>query len=122
MKARLHIHNEMESELVLIGGGDRTELLAAVRQLADYIRSAPFPVLRDIALTTGTAAREAFCRAAVVATSTADLAGKLVILERRLAEGKERALPGKGVFLSTDLCPAPGRTVFVFPGEGSQYP
>ena len=122
MKPRLHIHNEMENELVLVGGGDRTELLAAIRQLADYIRSAPFPVLRDIALTTGTAAREAFCRAAVVASSTADLAGKLAILERRLAEGKERALPGKGVFLSTDLCPAPGRTVFVFPGEGSQYP
>jgi phosphopantetheinyl transferase/malonyl CoA-acyl carrier protein transacylase len=112
----------MESELVMLGGSDRTHLLEVIQQLVDYMKRAPFPVLRDIALTTGTAAHDALGRAVVVATSCDDLMTKLLLLCRRLSEGKERALPGKGVFLSTDLCPAPGRTVFVFPGEGSQYP
>ena len=122
MKPRLHIHTELESELVLLGGLDRVGLLAEIERLIAYLRRAPFPVLRDLALTTGTAAHEALSRAAIVATSAADLLDKLLLLQRRLEEGRERGLPGKGVFLGTDLCPAPGRTVFVFPGEGSQYP
>jgi len=122
VKPRLHIHTELESELVLLGGADRVGLLAEIERLIAYLRRAPFPLLRDIALTTGLAAHEALSRAAIVATSTADLLDKLLLLQRRLNEGRERSLPGKGVFLGTDLCPAPGRTVFVFPGEGSQYP
>ncbi len=122
MKPRLHIHTELESELVLLGAADRVGLLAEIERVIAYLRRAPFPRLSDIALTTGLEAHDALSRAAIVATSTADLLDKLLLLQRRLSEGRERSLPGKGVFLGTDICPAPGRTVFVFPGEGSQYP
>ncbi len=122
MKPQLHIHTELESELVLIGGEDRTDLQGKIEQLDEYLRRTPFPQLQNIAYTTGVAAREALCRAAIVANNCEDLGRKLKIVTRRLAAGKEQALPGKGVFLSTEQCPAPGRTVFMFPGEGSQYP
>jgi len=122
VKPRLHIHTELESELVLLGSADREGLLAEIERLIDYLRRAPFPQLRDIALTTGVEAHDALSRAAIVATSTTDLLDKLLLLKQRLESGRERNMPGKGIFFGTDLCPAPGRTVFVFPGEGSQYP
>ena len=122
MKPRLHIHTELESELVLLGSADREGLLAEIERLIDYLRRAPFPQPRDIALTTGVEAHDALSRAAIVATSTTELLDKLLLLKQRLESGRERNMPGKGIFFGTDLCPAPGRTVFVFPGEGSQYP
>ncbi|MDD5707106.1 MAG: acyltransferase domain-containing protein, partial [Kiritimatiellae bacterium] len=122
MKTRLHIHDVLESELCLIGGADREELAANVTRLLAYLERAAQPELRDIALTTGLAARNALARAAVVATSTADLADKLRLLLRKFDAGRGRLAESKGVYLDTGICPAPGRTVFVFPGEGSQYP
>ncbi len=122
MKSRLHIHDELESELCLLGGSDREELAAVVAQTLAYTERASAPALRDIALTCGLAARKALVRAAVVATSTADLRSKLQLLQRRLDDSKQRLTESKGVYVGTDICPAPGRTVFVFPGEGSQYP
>ncbi len=122
MKTRLHVHDALESELVLIGGDDREGLAAAVAGLLDYLARAPRPVLRDIALTTGLAAREAIARAAVVAATPAELTAKLKLLRRRLEDPGARLSESKDVYTATALCPAPGRMVFVFPGEGSQYP
>lgn len=122
MKTRLHIHNELESELCLLGGASREALAATVAQLLALLARPPLPALRDIALTCGLAARQAPARAAVVATSQDDLRAKLQLLQRRLEDGRQRLTQSKGVYLGVDPCPTPGRTVFVFPGEGSQYP
>ena len=108
MKPRLHIHTELESELVLLGGADRVGLLAEIERLLSYLRRAPFPLLRDIALTTGLAAHEALSRAAIVATSTADLLDKLLLLQRRLQESSAPIRiekTGRGRFRLCVACP-----------------
>ncbi len=122
MKSRLHIHDELESELYLLGANDRRELQERIEELLRYVEHSAQPMPSDMALTAGLAAQDGLERAAVVATSIEDLAAKLRILLRRMIDGKGRIVESRGVYLGTDLCPAPGRLVFIFPGEGSQYP
>ena len=73
---------------VLADAMRRAGVDAEIERLIAYLRRAPFPLLRDIALTTGLAAHEALSRAAIVATSTADLLDKLLLLQRRLSWDK----------------------------------
>ncbi len=122
MKKRINIHNVLQSEIVILGADDIPLIIDQIDHVANYLDKAPAPILRDIAYTAGLAARNALAKAAIVTTSPADLREKLDLLRRRIESGKITSFYTKGVYIGTERCPAPGRTVFLFPGEGSQYP
>lgn len=122
MKTRINVHNVLQSEVVVLGADEIPLITDKIDRLANYIDKTPSPILRDIAYTSGLDAKDALTKAAIVATSPADLREKLELLRRRIDSGKITSFYTKGIYIGTERCPAPGRTVFLFPGEGSQYP
>ena len=122
MTQRMHISDAPRSELVVIGSQDAETIDDEIARVLDYISAVPSAALRDVARTCAKNAKASPYRIAIVATSLADLSEKLGLARRRLAAGNSHSAFTKGVYIGTDLCPAPGRTVFLFPGEGSQYP
>ena len=122
MKKRINVHNVLQSEIVVLGADEVPLITDKIDRLANYIDKTPAPVLRDIAYTSGIDAKGALAKAAIVANSPADLRDKLELLRRRIESGKITSFYTKGIYIGTEMCPAPGRTVFLFPGEGSQYP
>ncbi len=122
MKKRINVHNVLQSEVIVLGADEVSLITNPIDRVANYIDKNPAPILRDIAYTAGLEARGALAKAAVVANSPADLREKLELLRRRIESGKITSFYTKGIYIGTEMCPAPGRTVFLFPGEGSQYP
>lgn len=122
MKQRINIHNVLQSEIVVIGADEVEQIIDKIDIIKNYIEKTPSPILRDIAYTSGIEAKNSLAKAAVVATSPTDLLEKLDLLRRRIENGKITSFYTKGIYIGTEMCPAPGRTVFLFPGEGSQYP
>ncbi len=122
MKKRINVHNVLQSEVVVLGADEIPLIADKIDRLANYLDKTPAPVLRDVAYTSGLDAKGALAKAAVVATSPEDLREKLELLRRRIESGKITSFYTKGIYIGTEMCPAPGRTVFLFPGEGSQYP
>lgn len=110
------------SELVVIGADDAATAAVEAERVRRFIAAAPAATLRDIAFTCATEARGRQYRLAIVATSAQDLFEKLGHAISRLDSGMVRNSFNRGIYIGTEQCPAPGRTVFMFPGEGTQYP
>ncbi len=117
-----HFQSALGSELVLIGAPYFDLLIPEAERILRYLEKVSEPNLTDIAYTANKAAKGADMHSAIVATSPGDLREKLLVLIRRIEANKRDTVIPKGVYLPTERCPAPGRTVFLFPGEGSQYP
>lgn len=116
-------HNDfVRSELVVIGADDRATIHDEISRLSQFIEAVPEANLRDIAYTCAIESRGRPFKIAIVATSPRDLADKLSFAANRLDSGVERNSFNRGIYVGTGQCPAPGRTVFLFPGEGTQYP
>ncbi|WP_142214880.1 type I polyketide synthase [Streptomyces sp. SLBN-118] len=103
------------AELFCFRGTDRAAALRSVDRLAARLEQndtagRPWP-LRDLAAETSCG--EGTIHVAVVATGLEDLAGKL--------ERAQEFVPGDGVHVR-DEDPDPGKTAFLFPGQGSQRP
>ncbi|WTY68850.1 SDR family NAD(P)-dependent oxidoreductase [Streptomyces sp. NBC_01410] len=103
------------AELFCFRGADRTAALRSIDRLAARLEQndtagGPWP-LRDLAAETS--AGEGTIHVAVVASGLDDLAGKL--------ERAREFVPGDGVHVR-DEGQGPGRTAFLFPGQGSQRP
>lgn len=122
MQQKKHINDELRSELIVIGAEVEYDIPNEIDRVALYIKQTPNIKLRDIAYTTVLEARTKQAKIAIVATSIKDLLDKFEMAKRRIESGKRSHAFTKGVYVGTDMCPAPGRTVFLFPGEGSQYP
>ena len=60
-------------------------------------------------------------RLAVVATSPADLVGKLARAAKALRDGRRQINDRRGVYYTEKPFGRDGRVAFLFPGEGSQY-
>lgn len=110
------------SELIVIGSDDRATAKDAVARVGAFLSAAPQAPLRDVAYTCALEAQDAPFWIAVVASSCGDLRDKLGFALHRLKSGIDRNSFNKGIYIGTEQCPAPGRTVFLFPGEGTQYP
>jgi len=116
------LHSEWPSELFVLSAADRDGLLRAVRELQERI-AAPHP-LPAASLAQELAARPAGGhRLAIVAADGDDLGTKLALAAERLARPEPPRLPARrGVFYGVaGADAAPGRTAFLFPGEGGQH-
>ncbi len=122
MKSKVHIDDALRSELIIIGADDNDLFDDEFERIRDYLKEIPDANLRDIAFTCSTRYADSPVKIAIVTTSTEDLLEKLTVASRRIATKNNRNAFTKGIYIGTDICPAPSRTVFLFPGEGSQYP
>ncbi|MBR0057561.1 MAG: hypothetical protein IJP66_09555, partial [Kiritimatiellae bacterium] len=109
-------------ELVAVGADDAHGAIAEIGRLARFLAAAPAARLRDVAYTCARESKDRPFKVAIVATSAGDLSEKLHFAVNRLESGVIRNSFNRGIYIGTEQCPAPGRTVFLFPGEGTQYP
>lgn len=102
-------------ELFLFRGNTRDESLRAVAQLQAFLATGRHYHLADLAFAHHRAnAGHEPVQLAIVASSVADLAGKLGAAHRQQADPR-------GVFVSDDDLEA-GAVAFLFSGQGSQFP
>ncbi|MEM7741895.1 MAG: type I polyketide synthase, partial [Pseudomonadota bacterium] len=114
------VRRREQPELIVLTAATRDGMIDAAGQLGQRIND-------DVDLATladecALADTDGPCRLGVLATSLSDLAKKLTTASERLAalQGDGFALSKPGVFYSEK--PLNGKTVFMFPGEMSQYP
>ncbi|MEW6443028.1 MAG: type I polyketide synthase, partial [bacterium] len=114
---------ERECELVLIEAPDRAEISRRLEALESYLTSLPETRLLDLAHTLARKAAGGRPCLAIVAASTEDLRRKVSIAKQKLAEPQRRQIKDRGgiYYFDEPLDPC-GRIVFLFPGEGAQYP
>ncbi len=115
---------EWDSELILVGGKDRDAVLGRLTAISEFLRARPHTELRDLAYTLYQEASpgEGPCLSLVV-RSREDLAAKLESAAKRLADPKRKQIKDrKGLYYFEEPLDHGGKVVFLFPGEGSQYP
>jgi len=111
-----------ETELILLSGLDRSELLMRLRDLRAFLESAPNTDLKDLAFTLNTRERLAPERLAIVAQSILDVQEKLSRAASRLADancGQIRDV--QGIYFSNQPLGVAGKLAMLFPGEGAPY-
>jgi acyl transferase domain-containing protein/phosphopantetheinyl transferase len=114
------LHAPGSTELVTLAADSLADLLTQAQQLLEHVRGPSAPALARLAKASAAESRGAH-RLAIVASSTADLDAKLDQTITKLHRPDAAAFKTRGgVFYGTG--PAPGRTCFIFPGEGAQYP
>jgi acyl transferase domain-containing protein/phosphopantetheinyl transferase (holo-ACP synthase) len=114
-----------DSELVVVCGDDRAQLLAEGRTLQQFLQANPGAALKDLAYTLSLrldAVPEPQARLAIVADSIQDLQQKLERALGRLAENTCRRIKEVGgVYFFEQQLGHDGKLAFLFPGEGAQY-
>jgi len=111
-----------DAEVFILSAGSRPELIERVRRLHQKIEAAHSAVLKDLAYSMNVALDSAPYRVAIVASSHADLIGKLDTTSKQLADPKHRKIHDpKGVYFTEEPLARAGQLAFLFPGEGSQY-
>lgn len=113
---------EWASEIVVVEGATRAQLLEALDRLREYAVQVEGVALRDVAYTLNTGLTGASHRVAMVASSLEDLAQKIDRVKRRLTDPEcvqLRERSGLYFFENTEL--RDGKLAMMFPGEGAQY-
>jgi acyl transferase domain-containing protein/phosphopantetheinyl transferase (holo-ACP synthase) len=114
-----------DSEVCILEGDSQQALADAAAELAAALQGGAQPALADLALTLGRdlGASDNPRRLAIVATSTEDLHKKLGQAIERLADPDCRRIKTtSGIYFEAEPLGREGKLVFVFPGEGAQYP
>lgn len=121
--AARQLDRSFDAEVVVLSAGDREQLLARAEQLRRALADREDLTLLDLAFTLSRSLPDAAgARLAIVATSIADLEGKLARALRLLADpGCHRIEDPSGIALTDRPLHAPGTLGFVFPGLGAQY-
>ena len=111
------------SEVVILAGDSRPQLIEKARSLMAYLDTVPDALLFDVAYTVNSQLGDQPYRLALVAESSADLREKLAAAVTRLEDAKVHQIKEvRGIyFFERPLYPE-GQLAFLFPGEGSQYP
>jgi hypothetical protein len=107
-------------DLALLSAPTRAELAARLRQLADHAAASPSATVAQLSAPFAGAA-PAMCRAAIVAADARDLATRATRLATAVVES-DRAIyqTPDGLFFA-EVPDQPGKTAFLFPGQGAQY-
>ncbi|MEW6297193.1 MAG: acyltransferase domain-containing protein, partial [Thermodesulfobacteriota bacterium] len=115
-------HRPWGSEVVILQGDSRAELIAHAQQLSRYLADSPVAELKDLAYTVNTRLRDGTLRLALVASSTHELAQKLTHALQRLADPARRRIKDiSGIYFFEEPLARAGKLAFLFPGEGPQY-
>ncbi len=120
------LQHEWDSELFVVAGETREEMLVAARGLIETVASAAADAsLKDLAWTQNCGAGGGLrgaSRLAVVATSREDLAQKLKNAVERLESGRAARIRAvEGIYYFREPLGGQGKLALVFPGEGAQY-
>ena len=116
------MQHEWESEVFILSGPTRADLIAEGERLLRFLEPAPRARLQDLAYSLNVAAEPKATRLAIVAGSFDDLRQKLGrALARLRDETCLRIREIEGIYFSATPLAREGSVGFVFPGEGSQY-
>ena len=118
-----HLHRGFDAEVIVLGAGDRSELIEHGEHLRRMLADHPDLALVDLAYTLNCCSSAIpATRLAIVATSVADLEGKLARALVRLADPTcARIQEPSGVYYTEAPLYAPGALAFLFPGMGVPY-
>jgi acyl transferase domain-containing protein/phosphopantetheinyl transferase len=116
-----------ETEAILLSAPDRAGLIERVKDLVGWLERRPNVDLKDVAYTINCVGEHPAGpeRMGLVASSVADLTGRLRSLLPRLEDRSWRTIrDGRGAYYWEHplLGASGGGLAFLFPGEGSQYP
>ena len=115
-----------ESELCVVQGESRAELVHSARRLMEFVQAAPDICLKDLAYTLNlhhtTLHSKAGLRIAIVASTLPELQRKLDKALQRLADPDCHKIKDRsGIFFWEQPLARTGKLAFLFPGEGAQY-
>ena len=124
------VMQQWPSELLLWSARSRQGLLTALTSLQQALDGGAQPTLRGLAYTLWQIAAErpgtaddSELRLAIVASSVADLQQKLTQVRTALEDVKVTQIRDpKGIYYTEAPLARAGKVVFLFPGQGSQYP
>lgn len=116
-KERALLATAQDTELFLFSAQTTVQLENQIERVLAYADRLSRSELTDLAKCLSDALRPLAVRAAVVASSPAELSNRLEALRSRLRNGAPLIDPQGGVFLNTDSSSA--RIGFLFPGQGS---
>lgn len=112
-----------ETEVCLVQGASRQELIDEARRVEQWLIRDPAITLKDLAYTLNAELRSGSLRLAIVASSLEDLRQKLAQAQERLTDPACRQIKDvRGLYFFEESLLAGGKLVFLFPGEGGQYP
>ncbi|HEY2841894.1 MAG TPA: acyltransferase domain-containing protein, partial [Pirellulales bacterium] len=110
------------SEVVVVRGEDRADLICSIDALLLQISRQPNLRLVDVAFTLNKALLPEGARLAIVATDLSDLARRLALAKESLADPNTKRLRDpSGAYFETEPLSKRGDVALLFPGEGTQY-
>ena len=119
-KERALLTSSQDAELFLFSARDITQLENQIDQVLVYAASLSRSELTDLARRLSETLRPLPVRAAVVASTPAELSSRLEALRSRARGGATRLIdPHGGIFLGNNSDQSPARVGFLFPGQGS---
>lgn len=117
-KERALVTSAQDAELFLFSARDITQVESQIERVLAYADRLSRSELTDLARRLSETLRPLPVRAAVVASSPAELSRRLEALKSRARSGAARVIdPHGGLFLNVD--PSSARVGFLFPGQGS---
>ncbi len=111
-----------DTEVVILRGETRADLLESARALEARLQSAEELDLSDLARSMNLSLPEGGARLAIIASDFPDLRGKLRDAASRLGDrSRTRIQEVRGIYFTEEPLARTGSLAFLFPGEGSQY-
>ncbi len=110
-----------DTEVCIIEAESRKGLIERCDRLSAYLATVAEAPLKDIGYTLNTALQGQPFRLAIVASSKDELAQRLSVAMRRMADPQCRQIKDNAGIYFFDQ-PLKGKLAFLFPGEGAQYP
>lgn len=115
-------HRTWETELILIEGANRQELINQCDLSLDFLARQPEAALVDIACSLNRRLEGKPYRLAIVAESLENLAKKLSHASQKLRDSNRGQIKDRsGIYFFENPLSGQGKLAFLFPGEGSQY-